>query len=203
MKALRKFSGVLISTVLLAATGVMAAPTVSANFNEQGCAYGDAKPCPANSRHHIFYYGDSMSSSATYWTNATRSDSYNNVPGWTTARTEYHGSSDVHMMLSGNGDGIPGNLSGHYSCSEIGSGRVCDHGHVRIRSSAFDALDGSERQSLLCHEIGHSVGLTHPADDGQVDNPSEFHCMTNSSAVYPPFLGTHNTGHMQDESYYN
>lgn len=101
--------------MLLAAAGVATAPTVSANFNEQGCAYGDVKPCPANSRHHIFYYGSTMTSSAIYWTNQTRSDSYNQVPGWSTASTEYHGSSDVHMMLSGNGDGMPPRTTGFYS----------------------------------------------------------------------------------------
>lgn len=168
------------------------------NFNSSGCTYaGPPEPCPANSTHHIFFFGASMSSSAIYWTNKTRTDSYNNVPGWSTASTAYHGSSDLHMIYTNT---LDSDTYGIYSCSTIGSGGVCDHGHVEYNAQLWPDLSGSQRQSLACHETGHSVGLAHPLSSGQQDDPDIFHCMV--QAGWPMYLGDHNIWHMTSEPYY-
>lgn len=162
------------------------------------------RACPANSRHHIFFFGGSMSDSAIYWTNRTRSASYNKVSGWTTASTTHHDSADLHLLYTPNGFPDPG-LVGLYTCQTTGSSGSCDHAHVRYNSAYWNSFSGSERWGLTCHEIGHSVGLTHPLDAGQPNDVNTCNCLVQgvSNAAQSPYLGSHNSWHMTSESFYN
>lgn len=139
-----------------------------------------------------------MSASAIYWTNQSRFASYDNVPGWSTVETTSHSSSDVHYIYTTQ---LPWGIYGLYSCSELYSNGTCDHGHVRYSANRWSGLSGSQRQSLACHETGHSVGLLHPFDDGQADDPDIFQCMVPST--WPAYLGSHNVWHLTSEPYYN
>lgn len=56
---------------------------------------------------------------------------------------------------------------GWYECHQYHSADNCDHGHAHINTSYdFIPEDYDRTLSLVCHEIGHSVGLGHAGQDG-------------------------------------
>lgn len=99
------------------------------------------------------------------------------------------GSSNLHMLYANT---LDSDTYGIYSCSTNGSGGVCDHGHVEYNAQLWPDLSGTQRQSLACHETGHSVGLAHPLGSGQQDDPNILQCMV--QAGWPMYLGTTTSG---------
>lgn len=171
----------------------------SANF-WHGC--NTSQPCPANSTHHIFYYSTNLGPQTKGGVEATRTLSFDNVPGWSTTTMEFHGSSDVQYYP---GD-LPTGTLARYLCQEP-SGGVCNHGHIRFDWSNITAagMDNAlDLQALACAETAHSVGLGHPEDFNVSNDPGTYYCMLNY--VYsgmPRYLGSHNVGRMTSEPEYS
>lgn len=176
---------------------LVAMPGANGNFNDEGCfSYGLELPCPADSKHHIYFYLGLPGRFVTA-TETSRLQSYDQGGGWTTVQTTHHDSSDAHFM----DDNLPPGAVGEYTCSVLYGGGRCDHAHIRYDVAAADDLSDDELQSLACHETGHSVGLSHPEDDGQPDDPNVYHCMVIDG--WPRFLGSHNVWHLQSPPFYS
>jgi len=83
-------------------------------------------------------------------------------------------------------DGVSG-ATGHERCNALTSTGKCETADVRISMYFVDLLPTSYEHSLLCHEIGHSIGLTHTSDTTSCLKPSTY-----SSVTY----STHDIGHI-------
>ncbi len=73
------------------------------------------------------------------------------------------------------------------------------HWHVIFDPASLD-LEDFELRSLACHEMGHTVGLTHPALErhGWLVTDRRFACMRlgNDMDPWDPYLRTHNVSHI-------
>lgn len=79
---------------------------------------------------------------------------------------QYHGCDTVDVRIN-DGQYFDESAYGWYECHDDVDRPVCDHGHVHINSK-YDFLfnDNGTMLSLVCEEIGHSVGLAHrPSGD--------------------------------------
>lgn len=161
-----------------------------ANFREEGCPPGDLGPCLAdNSFHEVFFYLGPRLAAATQ---RTLTQSYDTTD-LTISRTTDHAQADVAYGVQD----LPGSI-GLYECVAWVAGNRCDHAHVYYDGPEVANYSDSDLQALACHETGHSVGLLHPADEGQPNNPRDFFCMIQGGYPGKPrFLGPHNTGHIQ------
>jgi hypothetical protein len=79
-----------------------------------------------------------------------------------------HSSSDVAVLQVA----VDDTWSGHVDC-QWDLGQVCIHNHIRYNTTIKHGSDMS-RQSTACNEIGHTVGLRHPATQ------ERFTCMASS-----------------------
>jgi hypothetical protein len=61
----------------------------------------------------------------------------------------------------------PQSYVGYTPCI-VAAGSVCDQFKLRIDTSYTQSISTYERQVLWCHEMGHSVGLTHPINQSLV-----------------------------------
>ena len=52
--------------------------------------------------------------------------------------------------------------NGSYSCLDL-DGTVCEEGEVKI-NLYFGPYDDTESRHLVCHEVGHALGLAHQFD---------------------------------------
>lgn len=75
---------------------------------------------------------------------------------------QYHGCETVDVRINGYAYGFDEGAYGWYECHDKHSPQVCDKGHVHINVS-YGRIpeDYSDTLSLVCEEIGHSVGLGH------------------------------------------
>lgn len=100
----------------------------------------------------------------------------------TTTRVSSHGSgisqSDVTVMDAFYGDT---GWAGRAVCQEtlatygITDGyQTCVHNHVQINQSSDNGTDSNYRKAVVCHELGHTVGLRHTSDTSScLRNPAQ------------------------------
>ncbi len=50
---------------------------------------------------------------------------------------------------------------GLYNCRSIRSDRSCEQAHVRFNNTFTTGFTANQRNSLVCHEVGHAIGLIH------------------------------------------
>jgi hypothetical protein len=83
-------------------------------------------------------------------------------------------------------------LIGYHDCIYLvaNSAVRCWHGHIRYANS--DLANTTWEWALACHETGHSVGLRHQGTLSQ----STVRCMYNPVPKNDPYVGTHNTAHI-------
>ena len=119
------------------------------------------------------------------WVDAANWDRRNNVDPthMDTALRDLHENSDVSMYHEKYG--AP--WSGLTPCIDDGAGEICHHWHVMINDD-FDYAY-SEKQSLACHEFGHSAGLWHL--DSHAQNGT---CMENPH--WHLYYSDHNINHV-------
>jgi hypothetical protein len=68
----------------------------------------------------------------------------------------------------------------------------CKHAHIVYKN--VDLRSGTYNNALSCHETGHSVGLRHFGVYAHTQDV--VHCMYNPVPSNDPYLGAHNTGHI-------
>lgn len=91
----------------------------------------------------------------------------------------YH-SADVAMYFENEGAG--GGDAFVYCVDEVpGRPNQCAHWHLVV-NSYFGHAEGDERKSIMCHELGHTVGLK--------DTTPSTTCMREGS-VYPLHFDSH------------
>lgn len=76
----------------------------------------------------------------------------------------YHGCATVDVRINGYAYGFGSNSYGYgwYECHAFYAPQGCDKGHIHINVSwGFIPEDYSDTLSLVCQEVGHSVGLGH------------------------------------------
>jgi hypothetical protein len=83
-------------------------------------------------------------------------------------------------------------LIGYHDCIYLvaNSAVRCWHGHIRYANSSLSTE--TYEWALACHETGHSVGLRHQGTLSQ----STVRCMYNPVPSNDPYVGTHNTAHI-------
>jgi hypothetical protein len=76
-------------------------------------------------------------------------------------------------------DGVYG-LRGFTTCTSVTPGGRCQQQHVRLSVRFFDVHGNNGDRWLVCHEVGHAIGLAHrPPYDGCMDN-----CVDTSALSY-------------------
>lgn len=92
---------------------------------------------------------------------------------------------------------LSGTLRGQYVCQQL-IGSVCEDSEVTLDPAQLNIGDNDEHDTskTACHEIGHSVGLTH---GGTTD------CMRNGEAPSPPSsvnttYDSHHVAHINAQS---
>lgn len=98
----------------------------------------------------------------------------------------YTGGSETDIVIGSSTEGIPSSADGVYWCNGQGNTQwACDQGMVRIEPAYFDRY-------LICHEVGHGVGLTHGAnaEPAVSQGTNSLACMT--TPVETTALGTDN-----------
>lgn len=138
----------------------------------------------ADNKDHYFFYSD-LSADMIAVSDEALADDY--VP---TNLDTYYGTfsgSDVivrdfdyNTYCGYNWDGAPDYLLALAECRELNASNECAHFAVRFDRDDMDNLGPNQRQSVACHEYGHTVGLEH-RDAG---------CMTNG-ATFPGHLTDH------------
>jgi predicted Zn-dependent protease len=83
------------------------------------------------------------------------------------------------------------NRLGYYQCINRNSAGRCRHGHVIYNQSYSHTY--SKRKSVACHEVGHSVGLAHGAND--TVSGIDYGCMA-AGPEWEPVYRTHNIYHI-------
>lgn len=89
---------------------------------------------------------------------------------------DYSGGSETDIIFQQN-SGLPSGVAGRAWCDDAVSSTKCDQHYVAYASA-------TPPSSTICHEIGHSIGLTHgaSADPAQLNTSSAFGCMQTPSS---------------------
>lgn len=72
-----------------------------------------------------------------------------------------------------------GTLLGYASCRRL-SGSKCDQFHIYTDRSWEETVTTNRRRAHACHELGHTLGLVHPAGSAEDEDES---CVGNSSQL--------------------
>lgn len=106
-------------------------------------------------------------------------------------RREVHGCDTVDVRINGYAYGFGANSYGFgwYECHDFYAPEGCDKGHAHINVSyGFIPEDYADTLTVVCQEIGHSVGLGHRARENDTS------CMStveNRGDLTPPHLDSH------------
>lgn len=169
-----------VALVLVVLSGIMMPAAWAVNFDGR----------KADTNYHTFLY--STTSKSTPWhsnMNATRSGDFDPTD-LTTGRVYYHYNSGLtypYVDVSWWVTDLPSPLAGSAGCNKTLSGNRCDHWHVQ-----FDEEGTSEaiRDHLVCHEVGHTVGLEHYNPTGGYSS-----CMRSTTNMFTN-LHSHDTSHI-------
>lgn len=100
----------------------------------------------------------------------------------------HRGSAETDVVVYFRSNGLPPTAGGLTWCNNAVTSRKCDQHHVWLRPSRVGSVKGT-----TCHEVGHSVGLTHGQDAEPIvdeEHPSQG-CMKSPSGSTTT-LGSHN-----------
>lgn len=179
---------VLVATVMLGATALVN-PAAHATNWYGNTFYSDVCPFNGNMTDNKDVYFSYIDPSTTMRdaANWTRTNLMNGTSLDTFSVAEPTAQTDVVMRdlyytdwcedtlgVQWTTNGITG-LHGMAACYSITGGGRCDQQVVRISNFWFDARDLAGDRWIVCHELGHAIGLVH-RDTGQG-------CMLNTGAV--------------------
>lgn len=108
----------------------------------------------ADGRGHIFIYVSLGAAYTTASNNARSTDL--NPTDINTSMTSAHDTADVAVYDEDHGDA---GYYGYYQCITASSSSVCTHSHAVFNTWSGLGLNDTKRDSVACHEFGHSVGL--------------------------------------------
>jgi hypothetical protein len=152
----RALTGIVFAATLVAISGV-------ANADPWGTGGSDTGEHP-DTAPHTWCYGPSWNG------NESASDAEWNLANQTYANPTYQSSCDLSGAPQtdvkwGIGDLAPG-TRGSTACAVFGSSGHCDRNNITIDFAEIDKgdHDAADEWKTACHELGHSVGLTHGSD---------------------------------------
>lgn len=205
MKRRLRLATLVFGVLVVVGMGLAWAPKADANFATAlsgYCYYSSPRKCTADSYRHDFDWdlGPRMGS-------ATFDSLYNT-----------YDTTDLEILLNGsvNDSTHSENVDVYFradlvvggwaktSCQDpVDTSHWCNHNHVIFDTEEMvDTLDSDAfLKKAACHEIGHSVGLTHPSADnhGVSESSDYFGCMRPGVSTYP-YLGAHGASHI--DAYY-
>ncbi|KRE60147.1 matrixin family metalloprotease [Nostocoides sp. Soil756] len=181
---------------LLVAVGLVMTNAVAAHANfsgangKTGCSGGSPVNMADGGTHNFNYVSlNSAVQSAVAWSRTYNYDS-------TDVNTGYDSTLDPTTdVIVRNQDYTtycgfswhPGSTVGLTTCDSLSGGFKCESHTVRFDISYFNAANQSQERGLACHEIGHSLGLTH--------RDAETGCME-TYLTYPTYLTDHDEAHL-------
>lgn len=169
-----------------ASAGAVSAPIQGAGASNWAGASGQTGCTSLNSadnKTHTIYYSSLDSSQATevddfrnYLRNNTAvTDQTVSVPDSTTDAVLYD---EDYTTYCGYGwDGTFGIL-GLTTCVSINTAYECEKHEVRFDTSDYSALGSTGREHNACHELGHSLGLTHSGESSSCMMPGQYSVTT-------------------------
>lgn len=199
MPELRRIAGAAGLSAVTALGGV--AWGVPAGADPYGTNAEDTGAFP-DSNPHTYCLGASLSSSAT--------DEWIAHMNYLEAATDINSSGPSDCTGStdviGQNVNLPGAQMGLTDCIEF-AGFVCDRSRAQIDESyiAQQRYPITTRRKTICHEVGHTVGLTHYKDaDRDYPSPAEnqHDCMISGTLPSPDDVwkaySTHHKSHIND-----
>lgn len=182
------------SAVVVGSTFWAASTAGASNYSGNTRASGCTALNEADSADHSFYYQDTeqIMVDATNW---ARTNVYNPTDLSTGVVTSKTDRTDVIVH-----DGDYNTYCGYDWCCDEGGGVIglgnclstnwwgkCEQHQIRYDNDYTRNVSAWRRQSLACHEMGHTVGLAHRETDTS--------CMTDKS-VTSRYLSAHDKSHI-------
>jgi matrixin len=185
--------------ILIVATSLavvaLAIPAWATNFTggngQTGCSNGSPVNA-ADGNPHAFYYLDVTSNvrSAVEWVrvNAVEPTDVNTV---VETSVNYRTDNVIYDAYYSTFCGFDWTqVIGLTTCVSLASNNRCEKHEVRFDLNDMDGFTAFQRQTIACHEIGHTLGLTHRTEtDGCMTNPANF-----ASRVYSSHDKAHING---------
>jgi predicted Zn-dependent protease len=78
-------------------------------------------------------------------------------------------------------------VTGYTTCNSATSTDRCEQHDVRINNNVTDEYSTTNDRSLLCHELGHAIGLAH--------RNSQLSCMMNPNSEVT-YYSSHDLNHI-------
>jgi DNA-binding CsgD family transcriptional regulator len=162
--------------------------TLNANWN---CSDWGPNPngqyCQNDNANVTYCFETSISTSGKSTINSVLSNEYAPTDLSVTFESscDYSGGSETDIVFQYRTD-LPSGAAGMAWCDDSNNSTQCDQ-HYNAFNTSGPSYD------LVCHEIGHAMGLTHgpQAYPAQADNTAALGCMGNASG-YQGSLGSHN-----------
>jgi hypothetical protein len=144
-----------LAALIAAGLAATAATAVATNFGAGGGIYY------TDNNIVTFHYAllDGVFADSTNWVRINELEPTRLVTG--TGTTTEESAADVSVFDANYGDS---GWWGVAECMVLQSATICEHHHVRINrfhSPGGDGWSATERRSILCEEIGHTLGLRH------------------------------------------
>lgn len=197
-----KAFGLLSVLSVVVAVVVPGGPVEATNFvtvnssDWHECVTSTARPCMGDTVNHDYYggyLGPSMGNAtfeALYLTYDTT-----NVNVVVTSPYQSNPWTDIVFTYGP----LAGTTVGLYQCDDDLSGWRCDRSIITYDDVDIASYTGSQLRRLACHEIGHSLGLTHGSDakDNYDNGDDELGCLQTplQDGVY---LLNHGTRHINN-----
>jgi hypothetical protein len=133
----------------------LASPAANANYF--GLSGGDGCCRFADNKEHTFHfaivpnqsYRDAMNHIFNHLDNGTV---------MTTKKVDNTSATDVVFIAESMG---PATLSGKYQCQSVNGAGECEKAKVWLNRAGLDGEGQHAKDHTACHEVGHSVGLSH------------------------------------------